>query len=323
MNPPFSVIFLTTLIGMGQGLFLALVIEQCREQFYGLSSNPAFFIIGGVIVFILLVAGLIASFFHLGHPERAWRAATKWRTSWLSREVIALPLFMGVVCIYTLLQIIPKYNISIIYGSSNYQLSLIVGVIGLFFLFLLFVCTSMIYTCLRFLQQWHSPFTMINFTLIGCASGFTLAATISVITIPNLSNFFVLGAISLTFVALVSRLLSLRRNKKLRPKSTIQSALGINNPKINQISSGAMSPTYNRHLFSHGKTRFFIRSIKWIFLAMAFVIPMGLLLMQINYISFGMMFLIMCIQYVGLIAERWYFFADANHPQNLYYQVIA
>jgi hypothetical protein len=29
------------------------------------------------------------------------------------------------------------------------------------------------------------------------------------------------------------------------------------------------------------------------------------------------------VQYMGLIAERWFFFAQANHPQNLYYQTIS
>jgi DMSO reductase anchor subunit len=29
------------------------------------------------------------------------------------------------------------------------------------------------------------------------------------------------------------------------------------------------------------------------------------------------------VQYLGLLAERWFFFAQANHPQNLYYQSIA
>ena len=29
------------------------------------------------------------------------------------------------------------------------------------------------------------------------------------------------------------------------------------------------------------------------------------------------------VQYAGLLAERWLFFADARHPQNLYYQSIA
>jgi hypothetical protein len=28
-------------------------------------------------------------------------------------------------------------------------------------------------------------------------------------------------------------------------------------------------------------------------------------------------------QFAGLLAERWYFFAEARHPQNLYYQAMA
>ena len=28
------------------------------------------------------------------------------------------------------------------------------------------------------------------------------------------------------------------------------------------------------------------------------------------------------LQYAGLLMERWFFFAQANHPQNLYYQTV-
>ena len=103
MHPAFSVIFLTTLIGAGQGLFLALYTVQ---SFAALDVLPApsmrFYVYGSAIVLILLLAGLVASFFHLGHPERAWRSATRWRTSWLSREVIVLPAMMGAVFVYGL-----------------------------------------------------------------------------------------------------------------------------------------------------------------------------------------------------------------------------
>lgn len=323
MNPPYSVIFLTTLIGMGQGLFLALISEQIYEQLSGVYQHPLFFVIGGILVLLLLVGGLVASFFHLGHPMRAWRAVAKWRTSWLSREVIALPLFMAIVFVYTALEFLPDYNVTFYIADRGYSLSLMVGLCGLLSMLLLFICTSMIYACLRFLQQWHSPLTMINFILLGCASGFTLAATVAAARKLQISQHFVITAIILTFLALVSRLVSLRRNKKLRPKSTIQSALGIKNPKIKQISSGAMAASYNRHLFSHGKTVLFIRSIKWIFLVMAFIIPLLLLITQLDGVSFIIMLFALLIQYVGLVAERWYFFADANHPQNIYYQVIA
>lgn len=28
------------------------------------------------------------------------------------------------------------------------------------------------------------------------------------------------------------------------------------------------------------------------------------------------------VQYVGLLAERWHFFTEGKHPQNLYYQTV-
>ena len=102
MRPDLSVLLLTTLIGAGQGLFLALF----TVQLYALAgllpppSGHAFYAHGSLIALAFLVGGLIASFFHLGRPERAWRTAAKWRTSWLSREVIVLPALMGVVFLY-------------------------------------------------------------------------------------------------------------------------------------------------------------------------------------------------------------------------------
>ena len=76
MRPAFSVLFLTTLIGAGQGLFIALFFV---ELFAAASVTPGFFVGGSLLVLVLCGLGLIASFFHLGHPERAWRAAMMWR----------------------------------------------------------------------------------------------------------------------------------------------------------------------------------------------------------------------------------------------------
>ncbi|PVV19652.1 MAG: DMSO reductase, partial [gamma proteobacterium symbiont of Ctena orbiculata] len=103
MHPAYSVIFLTTLIGAGQGLFLALY----TGQLYSLANllpaqSDNFYAMGSLIALLLLIGGLVASIFHLGRPERAWRAATQWRTSWLSREVIALPAAMGLTFLYGL-----------------------------------------------------------------------------------------------------------------------------------------------------------------------------------------------------------------------------
>ena len=102
MNPAFSVIFLTTLIGAAQGLFLALFTAQSYALFKLLpvQDSQSFYASGSALVLALSALGLISSFFHLGRPERAWRSAAMWRTSWLSREVIVLPAFMGIVFMY-------------------------------------------------------------------------------------------------------------------------------------------------------------------------------------------------------------------------------
>src|SRR6186997_1050399 len=96
MNPALSVVFLTTLSGLGQGLFAMVVLGHV------LGARPRFLLLGSLIALLLALLGLVASFFHLGRPERAWRAIAQYRTSWLSREVIALPLFMGLVALYWL-----------------------------------------------------------------------------------------------------------------------------------------------------------------------------------------------------------------------------
>ena len=95
MRPAFSVVFLTTLIGAGQGLLLALLPAEAAA-----AADARFFVFGAMMTAMLGALGLLASFFHLGRPERAWRTAAMWRTSWLSREVIALPVFLALVAAY-------------------------------------------------------------------------------------------------------------------------------------------------------------------------------------------------------------------------------
>ena len=103
MHPAFSIIFLTTFIGAGQGLFLALYSGQLYSVLKILpGESPSFYVVGSLLVLVLMLAGLVSSFFHLGRPERAWRTAARWRTSWMSREVIVLPAFMGTVAVWGL-----------------------------------------------------------------------------------------------------------------------------------------------------------------------------------------------------------------------------
>lgn len=326
MKPAFSVIFLTTLIGAAQGLFLALFTAQSYALFKLLpvQNSQSFYAVGSLLVLFLSALGLASSFLHLGRPERAWRSAAMWRTSWLSREVIVLPAFMGVVVLYGIAHFMDwKPAVVTLPDGVVIDASLVLGVMATVLAFALFLCTAMIYACLPFLREWHSPLTVINYILLGSASGFALAAAFAITSAPELTRFFAIWALIITLLAFASRSATLLRNDRLRPKSTVQTAIGIKHPRIIQRSAGFMGGSFNTREFFHGKSGATLRSIKWVFLAAVFVFPALLVAAWLWAGSAWALPLAFAVQYLGLLAERWYFFAQANHPQNLYYQAIA
>jgi sulfite dehydrogenase (quinone) subunit SoeC len=167
--------------------------------------------------------------------------------------------------------------------------------------------------------------TVINYVLLGGASGFTFAAGFSASEAPELVRFFVAWAMVITLLGLVGRGASLFRNARLKPKSTLQSAIGIKHPRIVQKTQGAMGGSFNTREFFHGKPAGFLRPLKWMFLSAVFLVPVLLLLVALPQgaaavVPLGLAFL---VQYLGLLVERWFFFAQASHPQNLYYQSVA
>jgi len=306
VRPAWSVLLLTTLIGAGQGLFLALAAVDLASPL-----EKGFVVTGAAVSVALLAGGLGASFLHLGHPERAWRSAAMWRTSWLSREVIVLPAFMAAVFFW---------GVAHSLGFSR-QLVLGLNLAGVLLALALFVCTGMIYACLRFLQEWHTALTPINYTALGCASGLTLAAALAAWLYPQLARPYAAAAFAAGLLAYTLRLAALVRNSRLRPKSTLATAIGVKHPRIVQIAQGAMGGSFNTREFFHGRPREVVRAVRWAFLALVFPAPALLLIFaQGSPVALSAAFV---LQYAGLLAERWYFFAEANHPQNLYYQAIA
>jgi DMSO reductase anchor subunit len=129
-------------------------------------------------------------------------------------------------------------------------------------------------------------------------------------------------AIFLTLAALASRFASLSRNKNLRSPSSLQSAIGVHHPTIRQIAQGAMGGSFNTRAFMHNYGASVVRLARRSFLGLGFIIP--ILLLQISsettWILCASAFV---LQYLGLLLERWYFFIEAEHPQNIYYQMIS
>jgi len=326
MRPALSVILLTTLLGAGQGLFLAIFTHQSFALLGVLTPLDTKGLYGpaAAVSLALLGAGLVASFFHLGRPERAWRSAARWRTSWLSREVIVLPAFMGTVFLYGAAHLSGVNPVLVhLAGGASVDASVVLGVAGSVLGLALFVCTAMIYACLKFLREWHSPLTVANYILLGTASGFTLAGALAARHAPSEAPFFAGWALAITVLGAASRGASLLRNARLRPVSTLQTAIGVRHPVIRQITQGFTAGSFNTREFFHGQTRSLMRSARWLFPVFAFAIPA---LLVASYLAVGSPALLataIAVQMAGLMAERWYFFAEANHPQNLYYQAVA
>lgn len=317
MHPAFSVIFLTTLIGAGQGLFLALYFAELGARFGWIAPVPGgFYAAGSALVIVLMVLGLVASIFHLGRPERGWRAASRWRTSWLSREIIVLPLFTAGAFFYG----VAHWRLP---ADAGAQTTLALGAVTAVLSLTLYVCTGMIYACLKFLQEWATPLTVVNYTLLGLASGFTLATAYAALAAPALAGFFGPCALALAGTAVLTRGASLVRNARLKPRSTLQTAIGVKHPRIVQKSMGMMGGAFNTREFFHGRTRAALRAVKWAFLLLVFPVPAALLAAGLVQGSAPLLAVAFALQYLGLLAERWFFFAQANHPQNLYYQAIA
>jgi DMSO reductase anchor subunit len=235
-----------------------------------------------------------------------------WRTSWLSREVIALPIFMAGLFFY---------------GSAHWlglDSTKWLGAFTVLACLTLFVSTAMIYASVRFLQEWASPLTLVNYLLLGCASGLTLATALAAATgMATLVLPYASAAAGLTLLAWVTRAASLVRNARLKPKSSLQSAIGIKHPRIVQKAQGFMGGSFNTREFFHGKTTELLRSVKWGFLLLVFPVPLLLLGAGVSASSAGILGAAFLFQYLGLLAERWFFFAQASHPQNLYYQTVS
>jgi DMSO reductase anchor subunit len=311
MNPALSIIIFTTLAGAAQGLAVVLALSQL----FGAGLDNSFVARSLWVALGLSIASLVASFFHLGRPTRAWRAAMMWRTSWMSREVIVLPTFILLVGVWACI-----LTFSTRPGEITALLPLAVIAVSA----LLWYCTAMIYACIRFIQEWAHPLTIVNYTVIGLASGLVLAGALGV---ASGQHQFVarLGAwaLALTTLAWLTRALALRRNARLKPKSTLQSATGIKSPAIVQKSMGMTGGAFNTREFFHHASVAAFRRMRVIFQLLAFAVPLALVGFALASGWSAAWLVAVPIQLVGVLAERWFFFAQARHPQNLYYQVVS
>lgn len=163
MHPAFSVLFFTTLSGAGFGLWLWLGLR------IAFGAPPQHFQTLGwswLLVFAGAAAavGLLASFWHLGKPLRAWRAFSQWRTSWLSREgVLAVACFPAA---FALLLLLSGASVHGIDGATR----IAAGLLALLSLSTV-ACTAMIYASLKPIPAWRHPLVLPGYLLFALLSG--------------------------------------------------------------------------------------------------------------------------------------------------------
>jgi DMSO reductase anchor subunit len=327
MHPAYSVLFLTTLIGAGQGLLIALVTGQwyfvIGAEGATVRESGLFYGIGSLIALLLLALGLFASFFHLARPMRGWRAAHRWRTSWLSREVLLLPATMGLTFLYGVLHALNFNPALYTFGNmKTLDLTMATGFLAGAAAGMLFICTGMIYACVRFIREWASWWTVINFTLMGLASGFTLAAAYSGLFGSPLTAVFAGLALLLTVLALIGKGVAVWRNRLL-PRFKLKSAIGVHHDQIRQITQGFLGSSFNTTEFRAPGGKDLPDTLTWAYLAIGFAVPAGLLV--VGWVAGQPLLYVLAVlaQYAGLLTERWVFFASGQHVQNLYYQAKA
>ncbi|QFT91274.1 DMSO reductase anchor subunit (DmsC) [Roseovarius sp. THAF9] len=287
MHPAPSVIVFTTLSGLGFGLLFWLGLGVIVPT--GWVAFPFF-----VIAYLLAVGGLMASTFHLGHPERALKAFTQWRSSWLSRE--------GVSSIAALI-VMAIYGAGLVFFDTQWML---VGVIGAVLSAVTVFTTSMIYTQMKTVPRWNTTLTPLLFMAIALAGGALLAGQVEI------------ALILMPVAAAVQVIWWLRGDKALAQCGTdMATATGLGN--IGTVRAFEPPHTGNNYLlreFVYVVGRKHAQKLRMIALLFGYTVPFVLLLVPFSHIAA----LVAVLAHLGgIAASRWLFFAEAEHVVGLYY----
>lgn len=302
MHPAYSVIFFTTSSGAGYGLLALLGVMGAL----GIAPvTTSFAIITMLIALTLITFGLLASTFHLGHPERAWRALSQWQTSWLSRE--------GVLAIIT-------YPIALTFGASwsgllAFPISIsIFGSLSALFALLTVFSTGQIYASLKTIRAWHTGLTTPVYLVFALASGASLLSALLIsfgATQPAITG---IGSAA-TLILIILKALYWRGIDRAPRDRTMEDATGLK-PHVRQWETPHTQKNYVQREMGFVVARRHVERLRLL----------TLILLLLSGIATLAVTIAPQLSYAGLLAmamaaifERWLFFAEAEHVVTLYY----
>ena len=288
MHPAPSIIVFTVFSGLGFGLlaFLGLGLPKTTN----LTMIIYFF-----ISFSLVSIGLISSTLHLGNPQRALKAFTQWKTSWLSREAWMSMVTMIVMAVYAFSLLFMDIKI------------ISLGILGSVLSLISVFSTAMIYTQIKTVPRWCHWSTPILFILFSLAGGALLADQI------NLAKIFLV-------CLLIGQILIWRIGDTRFSNSgtSIETATGlgtIGKVKLFEAPHTGTNYLLKEMVYVIGRKH----SIKLRMLGLILNAAIPLILVLSIPTSYILIAIAALIHIGGAMMLRWLFFAEAEHTVGLYY----
>ena len=307
MHPSFSVIFFTTSSGAGYGLLALLGVLAPLGI---VPQDTLFAVVALGLALGAITAGLVSSTFHLGHPERAMRAFSQWRSSWLSRE--------GVASVATY---VPAGLFAIAWVFFG-DVSAVLGALAALGAIVTVVCTAMIYRSLKPIQRWHNSWVMPNYLALALMTG--------ALWLAWLLRLFGAEAASVDWLAILAivpaaalKLGYWRFIDTTSSASTAESATGLGAlGKVRLFEAPHTSENYLLKEMGFQIARKHAAKLRRIAFLLAFALPFLLSLVPLLAAGWPATLAALIaapLATLGVLVERWLFFAEAKHAVTLYY----
>jgi len=305
MHPALSIIFFSTASGAGFGL---LALTGVAVPLGLVPQNTGFGFVTLAVALVLAIAGLSSSTLHLGRPERAWRAFSQWRTSWLSREGV-----------FSVLTFVPTAIFGIgwlLFGRTGGFVGLS-GILAAALAVVTILCTGMIYASLKPIHQWHNGWVVPNYLMLGLMAGLLLLDLI----VRFWAHPIEIPAITLVVVALAWWFKEgyWRFIDTSTAPSSIASATGLGRRgKVRMLEPPNTEENYLLKEMGFQIARKHRVRLRLIARITAFAVPLLATLVALATGSTLAAATAVLSAALGLVVERWLFFAEAKHTVMLY-----
>jgi DMSO reductase anchor subunit len=304
MHPAYSVILFTTASGAGYGLLALLGLAAMS---HGQASSLAFGLTAMVIALGLITIGLLSSTFHLGHPERAWRALSQWRSSWLSREAVAA------VATY-----IPALLFGLVWTGlvpAPGWITPLAAVTALLAMITV-VCTAKIYATLPTIRAWNTALTVPVYLAFALATGASLLAGITAV-FGNLPGFLLVFAAVLLIITAALKLAYWNSIDSAPRDLTIEDATGLGRiGRVSQWEVPHTSANYVQKEMGYAVARKHAAKLRRLVILL---LVAAVFAMLAAFLAAPVAVLAALLALAAAVVERWLFFAEARHVVTLFY----